>query len=598
MSSNTQAPTAFSDVFAPLEPELNKFQSAIQTPKARAAALATVEQCIGAVISSMLIRRNMLVPISILPAEILVYIFHSNAFLVQPCFPSLGLGWANVTHVCRRWRQIALDNSTLWTHFLDYPENKDWITERLSRARNGPLVIDYSGSIMRKDTFSLFIPHISHTRELYLRNLSGIPSSDIIQGISTQRAPALESLELSVSNTSPIEHFVGHSLFKGPLPKLRIFCISLILFPWSLVPRGQLTRLEVTLSEEDFTSDPKVSPHEDLNELIDVLVNCPALEVLTLKNCLPAMLSESPGRQTIHLPRLSRLCLGGSTSRITNLLKMLKLSSSTMLLLDCTSEDTATHNEQLILSILSAHFNDPTPVEFRRFKINLSYCRLEIIASTSLPTPPIAPAYSTPADIDAELRLSLTSLRVYDVNVVDMILRRACDVLPLSKLEFLSISSPARIKPLNWGELFQHFTEISTIQVHGPGSISLLQVLALPRRSCRKGHKRSRSDNGRGTGAQVPNDDDKNAPGPVDVPTFPKLTSLLLEMLLFRNAAPVLHDLILTALKWRKAEKIPFSTLRITHCMISAEEVTALKELVPDFWWDQDEHEREDEEQG
>jgi len=387
MSSNAQAPTAFSDVFTRLESELNKFQSAIRSPKARAAALTTVDQCIDAAIFSMLTRRNMLVPISILPAEILACIFHFNASSpTQPCSPPLRLGWVYVTHVCRRWRQVALDNSMLWTYFLAYPTNKDWIAERLSRTRNVPLVIDLSGSIMRKDTFSLFTPHISHTRELYLRNLSSIPYSDIVQGISTQRAPVLERLELSVSNTSPVKHLVGHSLFKGPLPKLRIFCISQILFPWSLVPRGQLTRLKVTLDEE-----PKVSPspHDGLNQLVDLLVNCPGLEVLTPKNCLPAMLSKFSGGQTIHLPRLSRLGLDGSTSRVTNLLKMLKLSSSTMLHLNCTSENIASHNDHLIFSILSAHFNDPTPIEFRRFKIILDYCTLKMVAFTSLPISPI-----------------------------------------------------------------------------------------------------------------------------------------------------------------------------------------------------------------
>ena len=162
MSSNTQASAAFSDVFARLESELNKFQSAIQTPKARAAALTTVDQCIDAAIFSMLTRRNTLVPISILPAEILARIFHFNAFSpTQPWSPTLRLGWVYVTHVCRRWRQVALDNSMLWTYFLAYPTNKDRIAERLSRARNRPLVIDLSRSIMRKETFSLFTPHIS-----------------------------------------------------------------------------------------------------------------------------------------------------------------------------------------------------------------------------------------------------------------------------------------------------------------------------------------------------------------------------------------------------------------------------------------------------
>jgi len=92
VSSNTQAFPPLSDVFARLECELNQFQPAIQTPKARAAALATVDQDIKAgkrLILSLFTRRNMLLPISILPAEILARIFHFIAFSKRPYSPAL-----------------------------------------------------------------------------------------------------------------------------------------------------------------------------------------------------------------------------------------------------------------------------------------------------------------------------------------------------------------------------------------------------------------------------------------------------------------------------------------------------------------------------
>src|SRR5882672_6382746 len=123
VSRNTQASPTLSDVFSRLDCELNELQSATQTPKARAAALATVDQDIDAakrLILSILTRRNMLIPISILPAEILARIFHfsvAGASFLRSNRP----GWVSVTHVCRRWRQIALDDSTLWTRFSTSP---------------------------------------------------------------------------------------------------------------------------------------------------------------------------------------------------------------------------------------------------------------------------------------------------------------------------------------------------------------------------------------------------------------------------------------------------------------------------------------------
>jgi len=64
------------------------------------------------------------------------------------------------------------------------------------------------------------------------------------------------------------------SSFKGPLPNLRIFCVFQIFFPWSPVPRGQLTQLNVTLIEEVPTVASKISQQDNLNQLISLLVDC------------------------------------------------------------------------------------------------------------------------------------------------------------------------------------------------------------------------------------------------------------------------------------------------------------------------------------
>jgi len=148
VSSNAQVSPGLSDVLARLKCKLNQFHFAIQSkPPRRAPQPSPVDQDIDApkrLSLSILTRRNMLVPISTLPAEILARIFHFNAFSAKPYSPTLRHGWISVTHVCRRWRQVALDDSTLWTHFSAYPQSEEWIAERLSRARNAPLHPGYS----------------------------------------------------------------------------------------------------------------------------------------------------------------------------------------------------------------------------------------------------------------------------------------------------------------------------------------------------------------------------------------------------------------------------------------------------------------------
>ena len=347
----------------------------------------------------------------------------------------------------------------------------------------------------------------------------------------------------------------------------------------------------------------KDSQKDDSNRLIDLLVDCPSLEFLTLENCLPVTLSESSGEQTIHLPRLSRLSLAGSSSRVTNLLKMLKLSSSTTLRLNCMSENTATHNDYHILPFISAHFNDPTPVKFRCFRIYLRDVDrlIEMVASTSLPISPIPDTAVIQADSDTELSLSFHHAAELD-NRAD-ILRRACTVLSLSNVEFLSVDSLTPNQFINWNEIFRHCTEVTTVQVYGCGTMGLLQGLTQPKLANTtfrgKGAKRKHGDNDRGAGAQGPDDDDNDGPAPVYMPMFPKLTSLSLDSLDFTDALPGsgdLSDLILSAVQWRKANKTPLTILCIDNCTIMEEQANTLEKVVPDFWWDHDEGISDDEE--
>jgi len=305
--------------------------------------------------------------------------------------------------------------------------------------------------------------------------------------------------------------------FKGTLPKLRILRVSTA-FPWSLFPRGQLTQLTVTLYEEVSAVTSKDSQHDNLNQLIGLLIASQSLEFLALQSCLPTTLSsESSDGRKIHLPRLSRLYLSGSSSRVANLFKMLKLSSSTTLSLVCTSESTATDNDYHILPILSEHFTDPTHVKFRTFELHLHWMFdvIAMIASTSLPMSPIPRNHFVQADGDPELSLSFDD--VSDPKRFLDILRRACNVLSLSNIEFFSLSSHGPNQVINWSEIFQHCTEVTTVQIDGGTATDLLQALMPPKRA---------NDDGRGAEALAPNDNDNHAPALVHVLMFPKLTSL------------------------------------------------------------------------
>src|SRR5712672_3754795 len=90
------------------------------------------------------LRRNALVPISRLPPEVLEIIL---SFLCLPDIfelPMTGgkldyLAWLRVSHVCHRWREIALNQPRFWSRINFNTLTFTGATQVLSRSKMAPL---------------------------------------------------------------------------------------------------------------------------------------------------------------------------------------------------------------------------------------------------------------------------------------------------------------------------------------------------------------------------------------------------------------------------------------------------------------------------
>ncbi|KAF8498179.1 hypothetical protein F5888DRAFT_1693232 [Russula emetica] len=581
--SNVQTSAVFSNVFARVESGFNHFRTVTHDHDARLAAISAVDKEVDAtrqLLRSLLTRRNALAPISLLPPEILGRVFHSLALDEPPYSNQQNFGWIRTTHVCRHWRQVALDDSSLWARISGIPIdlNTALISEMLARARNALLEIDFDFDLaeMPGPDMSLLIPpHLSHTRALRLRNQ--MLESESVEEIFSREAPDLEHFQLSVDSPITFRDLGGTTLFKGQAPKLRAFCISQVCVPWSFIPRGQLTQLKIIFRDDEMSTADAPSLG-DARQFIDLLVNCPALEILVLELCIPCDLSQSSRGQTVHLPRLSRLCVGGPSSRVTNLLKMLRLPSTTTLHLRCVCEFDSPHNDYHILPVVSAQLQTSVPVEIKSLRIVVGDL-LHIVASTSLSPPVVQSSRDIEADMDggAEFALSFDGFSGY--GHWEEILERACKMLPISDLEFLSISTPDTRSSINWAELFKRCTNVTTIQAIGRGSSGFIRDLTPP--NTKKGKKKKRDGNGT---SAIP------APGPI---IFPNLTSLLLEHLDFtetKSRSGVLYDVLANGLRQRNSTyHMPIRKIHVDHCVIPVKRANALKKLVTEFRWDEEE---------
>ena len=584
-----------SEVSAHVEPGFNHFKTVIHDPSADIPAIYAVDKEIEQLkaveaakqlLHSQLARCNALAPISVLPPEILARVFHLLVFEDPACFGERNLGWIRVTHVCRYWREVALDDSSLWATIWGASTNTELISEMMARAKNAPMdihlcLVDRSGP----EVLRMFPPHLSHTRELRLQSLSSTTlCSDNVRGIYSREAPALEHFELRCSVNSPItfRELEGAALFKGRAPRLRTFSLSQVVIPWSLLPRGQLTQLTIRLFQE--LPIPYAPPYGDLNQLIDLLVNCPGLEILVLDRCLPFQLSQIPYGQTIHLPHLSLLSLVGSSSRITNLMKMLGIPSSTRLHLHCVSENTPTYNDSLLLSVIAAQFQGPAPIEFKSLSVTISSMvhLLKVTASTTLPWRSCQ-SKGFEGDLDANADLVLLFDGLPELGIWTDRLGQVCEVLPIPNLEFLSISAFGRDGSINWVELFKRCTKLTTIRAVGRGTSSLVRALTTPKLTNMRPDGEGKRDDRDGTPA-------RRTTVTAEARIFPKLSSLSLKKLDFaENEHPSgnLFKIVERGLQQRMAaSKAPLEMLRIDDCAISSKRAKAMQNLVEEFHWD------------
>jgi len=588
-----------SDLFTLLQSGHNLSRIMTQTPASRTAAASAIDKEIDAarwLVQSLLSRRNSLAPISTLPPELLARIFR---LLILGDLDLARFGvpmefWFKATHVCRHWRQVALDDSSLWARVTvtEY-SSSDWVSEMLVRSRNAPLDINLMCEPNPR-LLSKFPPHISRTRQLKLCELRMHPShSQRVKDICALEAPALEHFELGILARSPVafRQLAGPTLFKGQTPRLRRLILSQISIPWSLIPRGQLTELKINLSRR--TSTPNNSGPDDSNQLIDLLINSPELKVLVLEFCLPPVLSQVSRGQPIHLPRLSHLRLGGSTPHVTSLLSKLKLPSSAVLHLRCISESPSMHYDHQILPPIAAHFHNPTPVEFKSFRVTVNCSERRCIDVVASITPPKLTTYHSrilEGDMDSETELTLSFDGLSAFGQVDT-LRRLCSMLPISNLEFLSISASDVDQSVNWYELFQHCKRVTTIQASGGGTNGLMRSLAPPdstNATSRSKGKRVRFAN-RLTQTQATND---VAGAHAPATPFPELTTLLLENLDFGADllhGGVLYDVLADTLRRRKENNTTLKTLRVDRCVISTQRVSCLKTHVRELRWDGEE---------
>ncbi|GJE90056.1 hypothetical protein PsYK624_061790 [Phanerochaete sordida] len=229
--------------------------------------------------------------------------------------------WLVVTHVCARWRAIALDFPFMWCQILASGNSKrlERLTTFLKRSKNSPITIACSGNRPKLDALDLLARETHRWKEvaglkvdnMFVEALRGAPLSlPLAERVSISFRD--EVLDLGLSRES-------NPVLDPDLPSLKLLvCTS---FPW---PVARTWIKPSLLGLKVFGKGNSAAPRPAVAEWVEVLRSLPQLELLILDHAIARsdmadddyMVEDL--ESTVELPRLKFLELNAGDTRSLN----------------------------------------------------------------------------------------------------------------------------------------------------------------------------------------------------------------------------------------------------------------------------------------
>ncbi|KAF5342425.1 hypothetical protein D9611_001242 [Ephemerocybe angulata] len=231
--------------------------------------------------------NNSIAPINRLPPEVLSNILQFSYVAAQPdeevrdYYDGPNFTWIWVTHVCRRWREVALRCSTLWSESLSFTK-PEFARAAINRSRDAPLEITYQNKPNESiDSLREALSQIHRIRSVNIYHNGDFSQLRLkhlfeLNGWSGT-APILETLRLS---TGPVVD-MPEVLLKGGAPALKELSIGGVsLKSWSYIPLGP------ALVHLDLSNAPG-TPRPAWIDFLEALRRMPQLKRLSLSHFLP-----------------------------------------------------------------------------------------------------------------------------------------------------------------------------------------------------------------------------------------------------------------------------------------------------------------------
>ncbi|KAI0074255.1 hypothetical protein K474DRAFT_1699794 [Panus rudis PR-1116 ss-1] len=376
--------------------------------------------------------------------------------------------WLHSTHVCRRWRQIALQTPKIWRRILI--TSQDCINAMLERSRNTLLQVfahDWE-SHQWKECADLIChvlsarPHRVETVEL---SISAKTKERIQSRMVNLRFPTLRRIRIH----SEYCHNSDDNIISPPLPlhesALEDIDLRTWQFPLALLSLSTLTtHLKI---EQPINCDAYIQ----FEELLDALHQMPNLQSLELKGSVESIDSIPNCHSTIHLPKLNSFALWA-----------VDLFTATTLL-QCLCLSTGTCNVELFLTgILTRNTED----EFAKTISNYFAHTPATILTIDLDFPGKNETIWFKAEAASNRMLTVSARSKVDIGGGRGMLSSLLSYLPTTEVHTLNlgdsapnISNPSRI-PDWWSAVNQQLRNVTALTIYSESYRGLIAALRPP----------------------------------------------------------------------------------------------------------------------
>ncbi|KAI0262747.1 hypothetical protein BC834DRAFT_373704 [Gloeopeniophorella convolvens] len=439
--------------------------------------------------------RSVFSPISTLPSDALVFLFHSckDNFIssvrhtlseddpyMQTEGPTLAPisartlpSWIACSHVCRRWRDIILHTPSLWADIV-LDTGPIWTTQSLIRSGLVHEIRFFGQLSSAFDGF--FEKQLSHPVDLSRLSLISIsaPPPLLVQFLSRlpRNAPTLRTVEIGVSPSPGLVGTVPPDLLIRNSPHIDRIVIRSLAMIWNppQTPTRVLTHLEINIS---IYSSPVANQLSKIEDAVDFIRGTPALEVLSLSGCFIA-LRDAAGSISVkaELPHLRTLVIDGSAPAIMYFLNHVSIPSASRVQLHFTLLWPGQDPPILAISFVFRRFSARPRSHAATGVLALlwnSGTGFQLLASSTVPANfhTLRTGDHFP-EVDVDLRFD----RGPDPGNKSQLFLAACNELPPGFVHTLAVQGPDDL--MLWGQLatrFPHITHIMCLDIPAARSL-------------------------------------------------------------------------------------------------------------------------------